>query len=274
MQKRLDNRPEKNFIIKSVMRYLKIILSALAISTSWVSAQIIFSEDFDGFDGSGFQSNPTTGQLDSDFWSITGLSDGDLAFGGTETNTDTDFTRGTSTGGVSTGGIYAFDLGNNSGDYILGVQPIGADFAPGDFTLKFTNNTGSTLDGIIVSYDIVVYNDQGRSSSFNFAHKDDSGDTFSAITSLDFSTPQDADSSPTWTTTAITTTITGITLTDGDDYFLQWSSDDVGGSGSRDQFGLNNVVVSAIPEPSTYALVFGSIALGIALWRKRRQAAA
>ena len=254
------------------MQYLKIILSGLAISTSWVSAQVIFTEDFDSFDGSGFQSNPTTGQLDSDFWSITGLSDGDLAFGGTRTTGD--YAKETDFDSVTGGGIYAFELGQDSGDFILGVQPIGLDFTPGDFTLKFTNDTGSTLDGIIVSYDIAVFNDRGRSSSFNFAHKDDSGDTFSAITSLDFTTPTTADTSPqSWTTTTITTTITGITLTDGDDYFLQWSSDDVGGSGNRDQFGLNNVVVSAIPEPSTYALVFGSIALGIALWRKRRQAA-
>ena len=98
-----------------------------------------FFGDFDGFDGSGFQSNPTTGQLDSDFWSITGLSDGDLAFGGTRTSND--YARGTDFDGATAGGIYAFELGEDSGDYILGVQPTAADFTPGDFTLKFTNNT-------------------------------------------------------------------------------------------------------------------------------------
>ena len=33
---------------------------------------------------------------------------------------------------------------------------------------------------------------------------------------------------------------------------------------------LDNVSVSAIPEPSTYAAVFGATALGVAAWRRRR----
>lgn len=33
---------------------------------------------------------------------------------------------------------------------------------------------------------------------------------------------------------------------------------------------LDNVSVSAIPEPSTYAAIFGATALGLAAWRRRR----
>ena len=255
-----------------MVRYLKWTFLALILGnfSSWVSAQTIFREDFDGFHGGGFQSDPVAGQLDSDFWSISGLSDGDLDFGGTETSGD--FSRGASSGAARTGGIYGFELGENSGDYILGVQASGSDFTPGSFQLRFTNTTAGTIQGIIVRYEIAVFNDQGRSNSFNFAHKDDSGDTFTSIPVLDFNTPEIADSSPSWEITRRTTTITGITLAPGDDYYLQWSSDGVSGSGSMDQFGLNNVVISAIPEPSTYALFFGSIALGIAIWRKRRRA--
>ncbi len=267
----LENPLKMNFV--GIVRYLKWMFLALLLGniSSRVSAQTIFWEDFDSFRGGGFQANPVAGQLDSDFWSISGLSDGDLDFGRSETTGD--YTRGTSFDAARTGGIYGFELGENSGDYILGVQPGGADFTPGSIQLRFTNTTGGALQGIIVRYEIAVFNDQDRSNSFNFAHKDDSGDTFTAIPALDFTTPETADSSPTWKTIRRTTTITGITLAAGDDYFLQWSSDGVGGSGSMDQFGLNNVLISAIPEPSTYALFFGSIALGIAIWRKRRRAA-
>ena len=114
-----------------MVRYLKWILLALILGnfSSSVSAQTIFREDFDSFRGGGFQSDPVAGQLDSDFWSISGLSDGDLDFGGTETSGD--FSRGTSFGAARTGGIYGFELGENSGDYILGVQAAGSDFTPG-----------------------------------------------------------------------------------------------------------------------------------------------
>ena len=255
------------------MRYLKWMFLAFLLGnfSPLVSAQTIFWEDFDSYRGGGFQANPVAGQLDSDFWSISGLSDGDLDFGGSETSGD--FARGSSFGGARTGGIYGFELGENSGDYILGVQATGADFTPGSIQLRFINTTGGDLQGLIVSYDIVVFNDQERSNSFNFAHKDDSEDTFTAIPDLNFTTPEASDSTPAWKTIRRTTTITGITLAAGDDYFLQWSSDGVGGTGSMDQFGLNNVLISAISEPSTYALFFGSIALGIAVWRKRRRAA-
>ncbi len=255
-----------------MIRFLKWILIALFLGNffSLLSAQTIFWEDFDSFRGAGFQADPVAGQLDSDFWSISGFSDGDLDFGGTYTTGD--YSRGTSFGPARTGGIYGFELGENSGDYILGIQPGSTDFAPGAIQLKFTNTTGDTLRGIIVRYEIAVLNDQERSSSFNFAHKDDIGDTFTSIPALDYSTPETSDSTPAWKTIRRSTTITGITLAAGDDYFLQWSSDGVSGTGSMDQFGLNNVVISAIPEPSTYALFFGSIALGVAIWRKRRRA--
>ncbi len=260
-------------VLVGIVRYLKWMFLAFLLGnfSSPVFAQTIFWEDFDSYRGEGFQANPVAGQLDSDFWSISGLSDGDLDFGGSETSGD--YARGSSYGGARTGGIYGFELGENSGDYILGAQATGTDFTPGSIQLRFTNTTGGDLQGLIVSYDIAIFNDADRSNSFNFAHKDDSGDTFTAIPALDYTTPEASDSSPTWKTIRRTTTITGITLAAGDDYFLQWSLDGVGGTGSMDQFGLNNVLISAIPEPSTYALFFGSIALGIAIWRKRRRAA-
>ncbi|NBD36582.1 MAG: hypothetical protein GVY30_11375, partial [Chloroflexi bacterium] len=117
-------------------------LALLVMVTSIVLAAWT-PEDFNTFDGSGFAPSPAAGQLDSDAWSVTGLSDGDVGFGDTCSG-DVDCARGPSTGGVSTGGVYAFDVG--SGDYILGIQPGGSDFTPGEFILKVQNTTGSTLN--------------------------------------------------------------------------------------------------------------------------------
>jgi len=198
------------------------------------------TENFSGFDGSGFAPTPAAGQLNSNAWRVTGMSDGDGTFGGTHDSGD--FARGQSTGEVTTGGVYSFDAGG--GVTVLGVQPAGSDFAPGTITVQLLNNTGGTITELEVSYDIYVYNDQGRSSSFNFAHSADDI-TYTSIPAIDYTTPEVADGTPAWVSVARSTTITGINISAGETYFLQWQSDDVGGSGSRDEFGLTNLSITA-----------------------------
>lgn len=41
---------------------------------------------------------------------------------------------------------------------------------------------------------------------------------------------------------------------------------------ARQNFNLSNITVTAIPEPSTYAVIFGFLALGLIVLRRRRQA--
>ncbi|MBK7345117.1 MAG: hypothetical protein IPJ06_19680 [Saprospiraceae bacterium] len=103
-------------------------LSIDAVSTD-------YTIDFEGtisgvsigaFAGAGFEPTPSGGRLDSDAWSVTGWSNGDLVFGGTQITGNTDYTRGISAVAVTTGGIYSFTgPGSNS----LGIQPGGSDWA-------------------------------------------------------------------------------------------------------------------------------------------------
>ena len=218
--------------------------------------------DFTEFDGSGFSSAPLAGQLDSDTWSVDGLSEGSLDFGGTATVGD--FARGTDSDGVGTGGIYAFDIGD--GDVALGVQPGGTDWAPGSITLKLQNNTGQTLSSLAVSYSIFVYNDQDRASSFNFSHSLDNVN-YTDVNTLNFESPEVADGSPGWSETQLSTTITGLSIADGENYYLRWSGDDFSGTGGRDQFGLDNISMTAVPEPEYFGLICGLIVLFVV--RKR-----
>lgn len=191
---------------------------------------------FSGFDGSGFDPNPGTGQLDSDTWSLIGLSDGDLSFGGTGTSGD--FARGSSTGGVTTAGIYAFDNGITGN--MLGVQPGGSDFTPGEFRLRIENNSGDTLYEIELAYSVWVYNDQGRANKIELGYSSDNN-SYTSIPALDVTSPEAADASPTWTEYKRDTNISGIDLAPGDNFYFRWRGDDVSGSGSRDEFGLDEI---------------------------------
>lgn len=220
--------------------------------------------DFTGFDGSGFSPSPSEGQLNSNMWAVDISSDGSLNFG--ETAVEGDFARGSDSDAVSTGGIYAFDVG--SGDIALGIQPTDSDWTPGAFTLRMQNNTGVTLTSLSVSYSIYLYNDEGRSSSFNFSHSFDNVN-YTQISALDFESPEMAGSSPVWAETSLDTTIAGLSIGEGATHYFRWSGDDFSGSGGRDQFGLDNISITAVPEPAYFGLICGSIMLFVIRRRVR-----
>jgi PEP-CTERM motif len=229
------------------------------------------------FTGAGFQSSPTSGQLDSDAWAMTGWSDGNLAFGGTITTGD--YARGTASGGVTTGGVYGFDVDPTAAvDSALGFQPGGTDWNPGTVTLQIVNNTGITLDSLSLSYDVYIYNDQERSNSFNFSYSSDDS-TYSPVSALDLASAEASDASPAWVANARSTTITGLNIADGASFYLRWSGADISGSGSRDQFGLDNIEITAgapVPEPSTWfaaalALAVVGYQFSVIVERRRRR---
>jgi len=197
--------------------------------------------DFTGFAGGGFAPSPSAGQLDSDDWAVTGLSDGPGAFGGTFTTGD--FARGSSSGGVSTGGVYAFDI---NGNVAMGVQPAGSDFTPGTFTLQVQNATGATLTTMDVAYVAYYLNDQTRGNNFNFSWSTD-GANFTGVPALDLVSP-DAPSGS-WMSFPMSTTISGFSVADGGLLYLRWSGDDVSGGGSRDEFALDDIVLGAGGDP-------------------------
>ena len=201
-----------------------------------------FIESFSSFAGNGFAPSPASGQLDSDIWKVDGLSDDTVMdFGDTKTAAG-DFARGTSTGGVTTGGIYAFQV--VTGNYILGVQPAGSDFTPGDMIVRIQNETGASLSGnFSVSYKIWARNDQGYANSLNFSWSLD-GTTWTSVPALDYTTAAAADSTPAWSSTD-RSTIIDTTVPAAGYLYLRWLGDDVSGSGSRDEYGIDDVTVTA-----------------------------
>ena len=198
--------------------------------------------DFTGFNATGFAPTPAAGQLDSDTWSVTGLSDGDLAFGATGTSGD--YARGGNFGGVTTGGIYSVIL--PSGDIALGVQPTTADFTSGSIVLKINNNTGGVLNDIDIEWDVYVFNDQNRSNNFFLQYSLDnvSYTTGTPAAGVGVASPEVADPSPSWVLTDRNAELTGLGIPIGSDFYVRWFSADVAGSGSRDEFGLDNISIS------------------------------
>lgn len=232
------------------MNYLKSLLvmivfvSAFVVQTQRVTADETFiplntSIDFTGFTGTGFDSNPSAGQLDSDSWSTTGFG-ANVGFGGSCNSGDC--ARGGSTGGVSTGGIYAFDIGG--GDTILGIQPGGSDFTPGTLTLRLRNTTGSAVTSVTVNYEVYEFNDQARANSLNFAYSTD-GVTFTPVPALDYTTVE-AIGAASWVSTPQATTINSLNIPDNGLFYIQWQGDDVSGSGSRDEYGIDDITVTSL----------------------------
>ena len=220
--------------------------SQLSISDTNTDFTINFDSTVSGvnnsrIDGSGLQSTPSSGQLDSDGWKMLGFSNGNTTFGATNATNNTDFTRGISSGNVSGGGYYAFQVGGAS-DVALGFQPTGSDFSPGSYTLKITNNTGTTVTRFEIDYELWVHNNEDRSSSVNFSYSTDDS-SYTSVGSLDFTSTATADGSPSWSSNAKTATIYGISISDGSSIFLRWSHSDVSGTGSKDEFAIDDIVI-------------------------------
>jgi len=192
------------------------------------------------YSGSGFEQTPSSGRLDSDAWSHSGMSGGDLAFGGTGTSGDN--ARGSSSGGVSTGGFYAFDTG--SSDYCFGIQPGGSDWTPGTIILRIKNDGTTNITQLSVSYEIKIYNNEDRANSLKFSYSSDNS-TYTSVPALDYTSTAAGDGSPSWTTVTRNTTISSLSITSGSYYYLKWDGDDVSGSGSRDEFGIDDIAITA-----------------------------
>ena len=222
------------------------------------------SIDFLDFNGSGFQPGSTgsVGTLDSTIWKTLGLSDGEMSFG--DSQTDGDFARGLSTADAVTGGFYAWDV---YGGIAAGWQPTSSDATPGNLVFWLENNTGIELLGVEISFDRWVNNDQARSSTINFGFSinepissSDSGtiaDTYLTTESADGLGFQRSSTGTIFISQA---------LNDYDSLYLIWSTDDAAGSGSRDELGISNIVITpiaSVPVPATI-LLLGTGLVGLA----------
>ena len=207
--------------------------SSSTIDFSSATAASVGTNPGTAYTSAGFSPDPTTtGRLNSNAWAVTGWSDGNLAFGGT--NTAGDYARGTAAAAITTGGFYAYTgTPQSAANPCLMIQPGGSDWAPGTLTLRIENTGTTNITQLVVSYNIYIRNDQGRANSFNFSHSADNV-TYTPVAALDYTSIQVADglgwvlvgSAP-----SRSTTITGLSIAPGSFYYIRWSGADVSGSG-------------------------------------------
>jgi len=201
------------------------------------------------FAGTGLAGLPSLGQLDSDSWLIAGFSDGDTQAGQDYTNGD--LARGVHAGGVTTGGLYAFETSPTN--RILGAQATGTDFTPGWIQLSVATTVAEQF--WTLGFDWWVLNDKPRSTRLRTEVSKD-GANFKSLDAVELTTPITADASAAWqaTTRSITLDLEAPT----ENLWIRWSASDFAGSGSRDEFGIDNIAIQAgeatttsTPEPST-----------------------
>jgi predicted extracellular nuclease len=206
---------------------------------------IIFQENFTGFTAAGFSPTPGAGQLDSDLWRVVGASDNlNPAYG--FTGTTGDFARGVLSGDPTTGGVYALNSATPTFGAALILQPSGADFdANGFIELRIQNTTGATLTNMTVDFDWVFRNNADRASSMAFSFSGN-GTTFTNVPDGAFTTPQALQAGATFTADSNTgLVLTGLSVNAGDYIYLRWTHQNAAaGSGSRDEVGIDNVVVN------------------------------
>jgi hypothetical protein len=198
---------------------------SVTIDFSNTTPTSVGSNPTSAFNGSGFEANPTTaGRLNSNAWAVTGWSDGALTFGGTRNTANTDYTRGSASAAVTTGGIYAYTGSPQSASNpCIMIQPGGSDWAPGTLTLRIQNNGTTNITELTISYNLYVRNDQPRSNSFNFAHSSDDV-TYTSVSALDYTSIAASDMLG-WvlvgTSPSRSTTITGLNIAPAGFYYIR-----------------------------------------------------
>lgn len=189
------------------------------------------------FNGSGITDSQSNGKLNSSTFSISGMSQGSVSFGGSSTSGD--YARGQNSGGVTSGGMYAFEV--NTGDYAMGFQPTGSDFTPGSVTIRLNNQSGDTIKNLVFSFDLYEFNNDGRSTEIEVSHNDAPTGSFTTLTNATITT-QTAKTTPTkWVKNTTAQSISGIEWLNGAFYYIKFTFSDNSGSGSRDEIALDNL---------------------------------
>jgi len=221
----------------------------------------------DVFQADGIASVAGVGQLSSRGWAFNGFSDGAVAFNGTSTE-DSDYDRGTSTGGVTENGLYAFETSPDN--FSLGIQSGSGDFTPGTITLRLQNRTGTTMTSINVGYKVYIYNDQVSSTNFNLSYSANNS-SYTSATTINTTSPTTADETPGWKAYYRVTTITGLSIANGNDYYLRWESATATGSADFDEFALDDI--SVVANPTSVFVPFGGTAESFVLSGNATQSA-
>ncbi len=236
--------------------------AGLQVKAANTSYKIDFDSTVDGvnlgeFQGAGIAKVAEPGQLDSDSWQFKGFESGDVNFGGNSPE-ESSYENGTSDGDVEETGIYAFNVGGTAENFTLGIKPGGADFNPGNITLRLHNRTSSAITSLNIGYKVYVKNVENASTKISFSHKLETASTFSDVVSVDVVSKEAADLTPGWKAYYRVVTLTGLNIPADKYYNLRWSGSTPVATAAQDEFAIDDIEV--IADPTTTFAAFDGIA--------------
>lgn len=164
------------------------------------------------------------------------------------------------------GSSQTWSAGLSSGtDRALGWRAGNAPSRDGSITFTLSNTTNWTFNSL--SFDIFTPNDAGSSSTFNLEYQTGAAGTFTQLGSASYTndTPQAA-----LIVTSITLNSAQLSVLNNNASQVTLRLVNTGTSGSTwNSIAIDNFTYSAVPEPSTYALLLGAAMLGFCVYRRR-----
>ena len=162
--------------------------------------------------------------------------------------TSADF-LGVHAGGTRTGGCYSWLLPQTN--YVIGCQATAEKFTPGFFQVAISNATGERVEEMTVEYLVWYLNDVERASVVKL----ETGrgiESLREVTACRFLTPAQPVLPAQWENTSRSSVVAfRPALMPGETIRIRWTCDDAGGSGSRDEIGIDDVRVTLFPPKGT-----------------------
>ena len=240
------------------MKFKLLFITLLFSCLSWgqlsiTSTGTAFTQNFDGLGSSATASLPTgfkvNGNGASPSWTT-----------GTTATTAAGWTSGSlALTSSSSGGTYNFANGpGSSTDRALGFLTSGSYVSPNSIILRITNNTGVTISNLNISFDYEKYRAGTRAWNLTFFHGNTVNPTI-AETTGDQAYAVDGANAVVNPPTSITKTIalSGLSIANGTDYYLKWTSTGLAGSSNSQGIAIDNFSITAFsPNPSPATLPY------------------
>jgi len=269
----------------------RILAAALLLSTcALVQAQYSISaldtsytEDFESYAGYGFTPGGiVSGTLDSTAWVVEGVDfEGARVFsdwGGSifDPTGASALARGASEYPWMLGGGGVFAATGTPSGTALGVFPEAASIASGWFTVAVRNNTGFSFDSFDVAFDFLAFDLMPNSTLVSYGYSTSLDGGMVTWFGQGLSSGAFSSGSASWGSTSFGDTVSGLNVDDGDVLYFHFAFerfDEV--LPVSDPVAIDNLSFtahsSAVPEPGTYALIFGGLAVVGFIYRRRKQ---
>jgi mucin-19 len=241
---------------------LTLLLLFLGMNVGWgqlsiTSTGTAFTQNFDAFGSS------ATATLPAGF-RVNGNGAAPSWTTGTTTTTAAAGTSGTGAlTGTSSGGTYNFANGVTASatDRALGFLTSGSFASPNSIILRFTNNTGVTVTNLNITFDYEKYRAGTRAWNLTFFHGSAVNPT-TAATAGDQAYAVDGANAVVNPPTTIskTVSITGLSIANGTDYYIKWTSTGLAGNTNSQGIALDNFSITATAAASPIISSTGTLA--------------